>query len=265
MTKTDIKKISEKNLLIISLIFITFGILISNFLGEETAIWFGNLVYFPLTGIVVVLSILLSVRHGLIGNHGKAWLFFAVFASFWFIAEALWTVNELVLEIDPYPSSADFFYLIGYPMYFVFTIFYLRPFRKIISKKILAGTTIVSIAILVPSLTISLDFGMDLSDSELILAALYPILDALVLVPALIGIVLFLRGQVNLLWTAMCISIICLIIADSGFLFLSLDDTYYTGHPIEILFLFMYIFFAYGAYHHLKLFKNDPQHKIVKS
>jgi hypothetical protein len=257
LSKTNFEKFSENNLLLISLFIITFGVLLSNLVGEEVAILFGNWVYFPITGAVVVLAMLLSIRHGFTGNHGKAWIFFTACVISWFIAEALWTVNELVFEIDPYPSNADYFYLLGYPLYFGFTMFYLRPFRKIISKKIIVSTSIFSITILIPSLLISTDFGMDLSDSEVVLAAIYPVLDGIVLVPALIGIVLFLRGQVNFLWAALCTGILCDIIADLGFLYLSLEETYYTGHPIDILYLFSYVFFAFGTYHHIKLFKKE--------
>ena len=254
--KTPMQKLQEQKFLIISMLAIAFGILISNMISEDAAsILFGNFAYIPIAGTVVILSILIAIKHRLIGSHGKAWVLFSLFIIFFFTAEIIWTVYELFLEIDPYPSEADFFWILGYPFYFAFLMFYLIPFRKAISKKMILSASLLSFALLLPSFYVSYDSEMELTDIENVIGLIYPLMDSIVLPPIIIGIVLFFTGKVNFLWSLMCLAILSTILADTGFLFTSLDDTYYSGHPIEILFLWTYILFAFGIYDHHKIFK----------
>ena len=256
MIKTPIQKLQEEKILPISLFVIAFGILITNLISEDTAIVFTSWSYIFTAGSFLVLALIMMVKTRGIGSHGKAWILLAAFAICWFTAEMIWDVNELILDIDPYPSEADFFWLIGYPFYFAFLMFYLKPFRKAISRKMIAAASVFAIALIIPAFYVSYDSDLELTDLDNIIALSYPLLEAIAMVPALIGVTLFLTGKINFLWALICIGILCFIIADSGFLFTTLEDEYYSGHPIEILYHWGYIMLAYGIYDHLKIFKT---------
>ena len=198
----------------------------------------------------------MAKKHSTTGNHGKAWIAFAVFSTCWFIAEQVWLVEELFYHQKPFPSGADFFYIAGYPAYFIFAILYLKPFRKLITKKMIILSSLVSIAILVPSMYWTLENSSDEDQFSIILGAVYPIADSIVLVPAFIGVRLFFGGKVNFLWSLMLIGILVEAVADTGFQYFSLDDSIYTGHPVDILFLWSYILFSFGIYDNIKVFKS---------
>lgn len=255
ITKTIIQKVQERKFLSISLFAIAFGILITNMISVDTAIVFTSWSYIVTAGSFLVLALIIMVKTRGIGSHGKSWILLFLFAISWFTAEMIWDVNELILEIDPYPSNADFFWLIGYPFYFGFLLFYLKPFRKAISKKMIVLASVCSIVFLISAFYVSYDTDLEPTDIDNILALSYPLLDAVVLVPALIGVTLFLTGRVNFLWTLMCLAIMCVIIADIMFFFGTLEDDYYSGHPVEILFHWVYILFAFGIYDQFKIFK----------
>ena len=153
---------------------------------------------------------------------------------------------------------ADVFYLAGYPLLLSFMIFYLKPVEKGISKKILATSIIISAIVLIPTLYVTIDSEIEDSTSfEIAIAASYPIADAIVLAPALIGLGLVFKGEVNFLWALMCLGIICMAIADIGFLITNINMTYYTGYPIEILFHWQYILWSFGVYSHIQIFKKQ--------
>jgi len=254
--KTIIQKVQERKFLAISLFAIAVGILVTNMISEDTAIVFASWSYIVTAGSFLVLALIMMVKTRGIGSHGKSWVLLAVFAISWFTAEMIWDVNELILEIDPYPSNADFFWLLGYPFYFGFLMFYLKPFSKAISKKMIVLSSLISILFLISAFYVSSDIDLELTELENILVFIYPLLDAVVLVPALIGVTLFLTGRVNFLWTLMCLAIMCVIIADIMFYFGTLEDDYYSGHPVEILFHWVYILFAFGIYDQFKVFKS---------
>ena len=259
--ETRLEKLQSQKYLLISLIVTGFAFLIAESFGKEISDLFTNLIFIPVPASVVVLSVILTKRNSLTGNHGKAWLIFTIFASLWFIAEQVWLVNELIYKEKPFPSSADFFYLAGYPFYFVFSFLYLRPFRDAISKKMIVTTSFIAIVILIPNLYMTFDNNSDESEFAIILGAIYPIADAIVLIPAMIGVTLFFRGKVNFLWSLLLIGMIFEVVADTGFQYVSLDNSYYTGHPVDILFLWSYLLLSFGLYDHLKIFKKSHDRK----
>lgn len=197
-------------------------------------------------------------RKGLQGIHGKSWVFFTIFATLWFIADQLFTFNELYLHESPFPSSADIFYIVGYPFYFVFALLYLKPFKKAISKKQIAYASLIAVTVLIVNLyMIFQNNSSDETQTAIIIGLVYPIADAIILVPSIIGVMLFFRGAVNFLWTLLLIGFICEVIGDTVFQYLSLSNDMYTGHPIDILFLWAYILFSFGLYDHIKIFRSQ--------
>jgi hypothetical protein len=234
----------------------------ANLVSQEFAVLVGNLAYIPTAGSFLVLALLVAARFGLGGNHGLAWFSFAGFAISWFVAEMLWVHQELVLHVDPYPSSADIFYLVGYPFLLMFFVAYLQPVRAGITKKILGVSSAISVGVLAPSLYFVLGNADDLGGLSTILATVYPIFDSMVIVPAIIGVALFFKGQVNLMWTLVCLGIVLVFVADTAFLLGQIDESYYTGSPIEMLFYLNYVLLAFGIHNHIMLFKKEKPGKI---
>ena len=254
--QTSLEKINLYKLLLLALISTGSVMLFANLLTDDTRTLITDLLYVPVPAAMLVLSIIISLRFRTSGKHGKAWIIFAIFAFSWFAAEQIWMVYELVYEIDPWPSTADFFYISGYTFLFAFSILYLMPLRKAISKKLVIFSLFASTSLLIPTFVLTYQTNQSENDFEVALGASYPVLDALVLCPALIGVSLFFKGEVNFLWSLMCIAIMLNVIADTGFLMLTMDDSYYTGHPIDLLYLWAYILFAFGVYSHIRIFNS---------
>ena len=253
--------------LFIILIFVGLVLVIANVFGKDTASTVSLLLYIPVTLSLVVLSIILSKRFSIKGDHGKAWIMFSIFAILWFIAERIAFYYNLKLGEEPFPSEADSFWLAGYPFLFVFTFFYLRPVKKIITKKMIFFSLAISIALLSSTLYITYYENTDVDWSEFAIAVAYPIGDAIILIPAIIGMTLFFRGKVNFLWTLMCLAIIFEIIADTGFLIATMDDSYYEGSIVDMLYIWCYVIFSFGVFSHITIFKdhrNDAYQNIEK-
>lgn len=102
----------------------------------------------------------------------------------------------------------------------------------------------------------TLENDSDESKFAIILGAIYPIADAIVLIPSMIGVTFFFRGKVNFLWSLLLIGMLIEVVADTAFQYFSLDDPMYTGHPVDILFLWSYLLFSFGLYEHIKIFKK---------
>ena len=238
--------------------FTAIVIVLANYLGEDYAIWTYDILNLAIIAPLVAISILLLIRERARGNFGRAWVFFTSFIILWFTAEIIWMVYELVYKVEPWPSEADIFWLAGYPLYFIFAIYYLKPFRNVISAKLVATSIGITMAIAVFLICYTMQES-DISEFETMLGLAYPIADTIALAPIIVSLVLFFRGQVNFLWSCLLIGMICFVVSDYGFLFLSLDETYYTGHPIDILYLWAYLFLLSGAYDNIKIFRKRNQ------
>ena len=143
-------------------------------------------------------------------------------------------------------------------------MYYLKPVRKAASRKIILGSILISTVILVPSIYMAFNFDPKVSLFENILATSYPIADSIILSPALIGVFLFLKGEVNFTWSLICLGIILQSVGDTSFQFATFTNTYYTGHPSDMVFLWSYLLFSFGVYDHIKIFRK-PSFNLKKT
>jgi len=250
------QRFNVQDYLLFTLLGITSVILLANFVGQDIAYHTTNWFSIILSSTVMFFSLLMVSKYGLKGNHGKAWILFLLFSSYWFCAESVDVIYDGVLGVEPWEYADDFFYIVGYQLFFASLVFYLKPFAKQISKKLLIGISIISISLLIPSLLMIIDSDAGLPDENMFVLLSYPVLDSIILIPALIGVILFFRGGVNFMISLLCLGIISQIIGDNSVLFLSLQNSYYEGHLADVLFLWTYTLFAYGISNQVSLFKE---------
>jgi hypothetical protein len=241
-------------------------VLVTNLLGHSTANSIGYVMYGVLPAIPLILALFNVQKFRRSGKHGLAWVVFAGALASRFIAEQLWTVYDKVLEIDPWPSEADLFYLLFYGLFAAFSILYLRPFMTSINRKKIVVSIAVSVAIFVPTLfqIVSIyDEQWEVNSNDIIVGMLYPISDSIVIIPTVIALMLFFEGKVNFLWSILFIGILCLVVSDTLFLMEEIDSTYKIGHPLDIGYFSMYVLFSFGLYYNMKMF-TIPKPRFYK-
>ena len=250
------QRFNVQDYLLFTLLGITSLVLLANFVGQDTAENITDWTSIILSGAVMFFSFFMTSKYGIKGNHGKAWILFMLFSAYWFCAETIDPVYKIVLGVEAWEYADDFFYVTGYQLFFAFLVFYLKPFVTQISKKMLVGITVISISLLIPSLMMIIDSESYSMSGNTVLLFSYPILDSIVLIPALIGVVLFFMGEVNFMISLLCLGIITQIIGDNSVLFLTLQNVYYPGHLAEVLFLWTYALFAFGISNQIGLFRE---------
>ena len=232
----------------ISSLFILY--VINNIVSTE---YFSNYISLPIytiiPGALIILSIWALSRADKIQEISKKSLFFLVLSfSSWFVAEQTWNLYEHVLGIDPYPSMADFFYILAPILMFISLIIFLRPLRSKIKKTDVIFASLLSILILIPILIMTFQSNSETEFFEIAVAMIYPITDTVLLIPAIIAILFSVRVEKNSFWVMILIGIIIFIVADDMFLFLVIYDEYYDGNPVDILWLTSYVIWAFTMY-----------------
>jgi signal transduction histidine kinase len=215
--------------------------------------YFSNYISLPaytiIPGTLIILSIWALSRADKIQEISKKSLFFLVLSfSSWFAAEQIWNLYEHVLGIDPYPSIADFFYILAPILMFISLIIFLHPLRSKIKKIDVIFASLLSILILIPILIMTFQSNSETEFFEIAVAMIYPIADTVLLIPAIIAILFSVRGEKNSFWAMILIGVIIFIVADDMFLFLVIYDEYYDGNPVDILWLTSYVIWAFTMY-----------------
>ena len=154
-------------------------------------------------------------------QYSKTFGFLAVGLGLWFTAEIIWTYYQLGLGIEtPFPSLADVFWLAGYaPL-----TYHLYRIYTTVTMKVTDRDTMIVISSLVAAvLAFLLYLVFSISDRhqsvlELIINLAYPVLDAILLIPAIVILWSFRRGEPAYThWVMISLFIVFVTVADIGF------------------------------------------------
>jgi len=232
-------------IIIVSLYFTNITIGIENFSNTVSLA-----AYTIIPGTLVILSIWAIARAETIQEIPRnSLIFLALSFMSWFAAEQTWNLYEHVLDIDPYPSAADFFYIIA-PIFMLISLtIFLKSTGKKISKKNITFASIISLTILIPSLVSTFEVGVEDEPFEIIIALIYPIVDSVVLVPVIITILFLVSDRKSFFWLMILTGMIIMLAADTAFLFLVINDEYVDGHPVDILWISSYTIWAFMMFY----------------
>lgn len=225
-------------------------ITISNIVNYSYAELFSTIINIGITSSLLGLCIINNFRVGIHGAHGTSWILFTLSISTWFVAERMWEMNM--------STYADLFWFSGYVFYFIFGMMYLKPFVHQISKQ----TIIISSLVILPIFT-AVFFtieGQAINHSDTI-NAYYPLVDATMLIPSIIGLTLFFKGKVRFSWSLLFIGMIMFVIADYGFMYFDSIDEYHPGHIVDVPYIWAYVMFIGGVVSNLNLFKRRDKNK----
>jgi len=240
--------------------------------GEEdhsVATLYGYIIQLAVGGLLIGVAFWTVRRFGIDSVHGVAWLSFVGFALMWVIADMIWNAEEILLPVDTYyPSSADLVYLMGYPFLLMFLVSYLIPFKDAISKRLITLAILFSVISVIASMYLQFVINADSLEQitpntptslyDAIVVVLYPVADGIILVPTILGIGIFLRdsNRVKPMWVLIFLGTLSNFAADVVFMVIEPREEYFTGHPVDILFLVAYVLIAFGVYGYGKNNKN---------
>lgn len=250
---------SQKTILLASLFVMACVYVGANIFHQENYPIIENSLYptdiffiaFPL--VVIAFSVILVIRHGMTGSHSKAWILFLVGSIVWYAADMMYYYNSEYVAENNGNYTVDYLYYLSYFLYFGFMLFYLKPRRNKISKKIVLLGAIISLSIIIPSVYF-VSQKIDTDNDETEINFIYPFLDSIVFVPAFVALVLFFRGEVNFLWITVTLGVICMAVADTTFLIERCYGIFSPSSIANLFFAWKWILFAFGVYSHIKIF-----------
>lgn len=202
------------------------------FAGSESRIVYSELIIIASASIAAFLGILLAYRQILHNrSHSKSYVSLAIGLVLWLCADIIWASYELVFHIAaPIPSLSDILWLAGYPFLAYNLISTYKQFHNKFNKRVLLASVLGNIIFVtyLILLTIGLsDFSSAGSDSLFVVLIAYPIMNAVLTIPALpIMLGLWKERPWSIPWTFKSLSLFCIVITDSWFAFIILSGLY---------------------------------------
>ena len=223
--------------------------------GEKAVVVAANIAA-TAAGLIAFLALgwlLLSIRGLEVARLANKWLFFCLGMFLYFLGEAAWMIYEVVLGLDPYPSIADVFWLMGYIPLFIGLIYTIRETKVSFwsSKTPLACVAAGSLAavsyiyLLQPILA---DTGTSLVERCTNLA--YPLLDLVLIVLTATVLIFYQRGMLGKPWLFVLLGFVMFSIGDGLFTYFSWIGVYHNVpyyDAIDLLWLGGYWSIALGA------------------
>lgn len=206
----------------------------------------------------LALSIAIVFRQKLGGLHGKTYAAFAVGLTLWFAAELLQTYYEVGVDDEvPFPSLADALWLIGYGPFGYHLFATYRFFNKSArphSLVIVVATTAAIFGSFVPITILSSSLATS-AVLELFVNVMYPTLDAVLIVPAIMMFSILRKGRLTSVpWVLLSASILIIAVADSAFGYIATTDPESEIWGFSVFYLTGYLCMAGALYCHNRFF-----------
>ncbi len=187
---------------------------------------------------------------------GKIFYIFSTGVFLFFLGELSWMIYEVILGVEvPYPSIADAFWLGG--LVAIIMAVYFKIFSTGVKEQLSKFRILTSVIICLVLLSFSLyfvlipllvspesEFEGGILEKEMSIA--YPIGEIVMMFGAIGIYAAHRRGTLGLTWGLIILYLILNYIFDASFSYLTWNNLYYTGHPIDLLYFAGYLLLILG-------------------
>jgi hypothetical protein len=263
--------INFKIVIIIAGVVIGFHFLV-NYLAEldeyaltSDAFIYAFSMFIPL--IVSAFAFLTSRRYSGALVYSKAYVMLGIAFVLMFFAELTYFVYEQILDLDPYPSIADVFFFVFYPMIIAYLIINLKFFAPKLSKGGLAliiGMPIIVTLTYVYFITAPYtadaalsDFGIfeiieDFGSFDFYYGIIFIAAASVTLGLAIHTAKIFRGGLIGTAWLILVVGIILNLIGDTWYYYSEVTTGYSLSDPVNLCWYSSYLLILYALYKHKK-------------
>lgn len=236
--------INYKVLMIIGVLVLGFHFLVNN--SKEADL----LVYMFSMGIpasVAVFSFIVARRHAGTRVYARAYNMLAIAFLSMLFAEITYFVYEQFLDLEPYPSIADVFFFVFYPLIIFYLIINIRFFTPKLSK--LGILTIIVIPVIATSTYVGLTFE-DFGSFDFYYGIIFVAAASSTLGLAINAANIFRGGLVSTAWLVLVLGITINLIGDVWYYYSEVIESYSLEHPVNLCWYSAYLLILYALYKH---------------
>jgi hypothetical protein len=233
----------------IAILVISFHIIINYGVGEVDADTIASIFSITNPLIVTVIGFFIAIRYRKSLVFGKSYMFLAIGYLGIFLGEVTYAIYDIVYNIEPYPSIADIFFFIQYPLITAHLILNIKFFSPKISNRVKLWVAIMPISILILYGALS---ETEITEFDFYYGAIFVYFSALTLSFAVVGAVIFKEGVIGKAWFLLVIGILFNTMGDTWYYNLELFDAYDLLHPVNMFWYAGYWLVMYALIKHKK-------------
>lgn len=199
---------------------------------------------------VAIASFIVAAKYIDAGLYRKAYLALGFAYLMIFLGELTYLIYDLFLGIDPYPSIADVFFFMQYPLALAYLILNIRFFSTFTKRSKIWIISLPIVILLVYAIIayselgeVGFDFfyGISFVTSASILLSF-----------AVLGATIFRDGLLGKAWMILVIGILSLTIGDIWYYYLEFIGEFDLMHPVNLFWYAGYWIIIYALYKHKK-------------
>lgn len=242
-----------KVLLGIAGLVITVHVVINYFSTPDDADTIVSIFSFLNPLIVSIIGFFIVIRYKGSIIFGKSYLSLAIAYLGIFLGEMTYMVYDIVYDVEPYPSIADVFFFIQYPLLLIHLILNIKFFTSKITKLAKIWFIVMPIAVLIGYSTLyAINDVEGILEFDFIYGVIFVYFSALTLSFAVIGAIIFKEGAIGKAWVLLAIGILFNTIGDTWYYNLELFDAYDLLHPVNMFWYAGYWLVIYALIKHKK-------------
>ncbi len=236
----------------IAILVISFHIGINYFIPEDysdTAVSIFSM-FVPLALAIIGFTVVRNY-HGT-AVFGRAYLALSIGYLSIFFAEVTYAVYDIVYNIEPYPSIADIFFFLLYPLLLTYLFMNIRFFSPKLGNKSKIWIILMPILVLIGYSLVSISQDVGVLEFDFYYGVIFVYTATLTLAVAVVGASIFKQGVIGKAWLILVIGILLNNIGDIWYYNLELFGEYDLVHPVNMFWYSGYLVVMYALLKHKK-------------
>jgi len=202
--------------------------------------------------VVAITAFFLSYRYKGSLVFGKSYFFLGLGFFSLFVGEVVYSIYDLILKIQPYPSIADIFFFAYIPLLITHLVLNIRFFQPSIKNINKIWVIAIPIAITAVYVTFSLletgEANFDFYYGSIFVGA-----TSIALSLTILGTTIFKEGALGKSWLILLLGVLILTFADDWYYYLEISESYDLTHPVNTLWYAGYWIIVYALLKHKKI------------
>lgn len=237
----------------IAALAISFHVYINYFSLPEDTDTIASIFSFLNPLIVAVSGFFISFRYKKSLVFGKSYLFLGSAYFVIFLGEVTYMIYDIVYNIEPYPSIADVFFFLQYPLLITHLILNIKFFSPKLKTNYKIWAVVMPIAVLIGYTALSTHLDeVEFLEFDFLYGVVFVYFAALTFSFAVIGGAILKEGIVGKAWMLLVIGVALTTIGDVWYYNLELFDAYDLIHPVNMFWYAGYWVIVYALYKHKK-------------
>ena len=237
----------------IAILVISFHVGINYFItgdDAETAVSIFSM-FVPLTLAIIGFSVVRKYKGTQVFGRSYLALSFGYLSIFF--AEVTYAVYDIIYDIEPYPSIADIFFFLLYPLLLTYVILNIRFFAPKIGKKSKLWIILMPLVVVLGySILSTTEGGISIFEFDFYYGIIFVYSATLTLAVAVVGAFILKEGVIGKAWLILVIGILLNNIGDIWYYNLELFEAYDLLHPVNMFWYSGYLVVIYALVKHKK-------------